>query len=371
MSNLPIESDVIIVGAGFAGLNLAHALSKNNIKTIIIDRQTKCPDIFRAEKIEPDQAEIMKEIGTLTFRQPKEHKVGTILTYDGELKTNIDTIEQYGISYADTVNSLRENLPKSIQLINERVIEISSFSNYKSVSCSNNITVNAPLVVLSTGGNNNLLKSLNIQRKYENELRSFSFGFDVSLDRNKIKNGFNYFLPSNSNIDYVTIFPIGERMRVNLFTRFNPKDTKIKEFKVDPILAMTKYFKGIEELTGKIALCSKVQSVPTTFYRLRNFLQSGLVVIGDEFQSVSPATGSGLSKVLVDVKVLSQTYIPRWLKDKTFGKNDIKKFYKDPLKIKADSKSMEYWISYHTKSLNNKVPFINKIKYTMMIKGLL
>jgi len=52
-----------------------------------------------------------------------------------------------------------------------------------------------------------------------------------------------------------------------------------------------------------------------------------LVVIGDAFQSVCPATGTGLTRVLTDVDVLCNECIPDWLATPGMGPEKIDRFY--------------------------------------------
>ena len=49
------------------------------------------------------------------------------------------------------------------------------------------------------------------------------------------------------------------------------------------------------------------------------YLQAGLVLLGDAFQSVCPTTGTGLSKVLTDVDVFCHDCVPDWLATSGMG----------------------------------------------------
>ena len=76
------ESDkhrVVIVGGGFAGLSTANFLARNTQFNItVIDRRSTCPDVFRAEKLEPDQIELLKKLGMLDFRSPNTAPIGLV-----------------------------------------------------------------------------------------------------------------------------------------------------------------------------------------------------------------------------------------------------------------------------------------------------
>src|SRR5687768_10567094 len=109
------NTDVVIVGAGLAGTGIAHCLAQRGLDVVLVDRQAKYPDAFRAEKIEPDQAAVFRALGLLDMRSPHAAPMGQTLSFDGrELKT-FDTVEQYGFRYGDTVNAMRAVLPAGVR----------------------------------------------------------------------------------------------------------------------------------------------------------------------------------------------------------------------------------------------------------------
>lgn len=368
-------SDIAIIGAGFSGLSLAHALSKSGFKICIIDKRSKCPDLFRAEKIEYDQASLMRKLDILNFRFPANAPIGKTLNFNGQTHEEFETTEQYGISYGDTVNNLRENLPDNVEVLTDNVDKIINTNDIQKVYFSDNTHIEAKLIVIASGGTGKLTKPLGIKRLYANELRSLSFGFDIQrtdgkpFDFHGLK-GFNYHVKSPiSEIEYITIFSIGDRMRVNLFTQLEARNKLTKSLRDNPIDSINNIFPNIFNYTGTIKVCSSVQVMPTHFYILKNHIQPGIVIIGDEFQSVNPTTGTGLSKILNDADVLSNIYIPKWMESKNVSKNNIKKYYQDKTKISADRNSLDSWIYYQNAKLNNKIPIKMRIKQRLMLQG--
>lgn len=339
------QLDIAIVGAGFAGLNLAHALRNSSLAVAVIDKRETFPDIFRAEKIEPHQAEMMREIGTLKYRTPKSDPIGTTLNVSGEHVYNVDTVEQYCISYSSTVNTMRENLPEDVSFLNHAVSKIEP-GTLSRILLDNGDVLRARLVVLACGLDAELSDSLDIQRTQSQELASLTFGFFIKrADLSDFDfNGLNYFLPEQEdNVQYITIFPIGERMRANVFTQLKRSDTLAKELRNDTLATIDRLFPRLDDYLGRVVLDSKVQVMPTHYYSLFRQDVPGVVAIGDSFQSVSPATGSGLSKVLTDVQMLSQTYIPEWFKKDSISAADVSAFYKDKRKVTIDRRSLKSW----------------------------
>ena len=370
-----MEYDIAIIGAGFSGLSLCHALAgkttDRDYRICLIDKRDTCPDLFRAEKIEADQAAIMRDIGTLELRAPRRDLIGEVRFFkDGKLDTH-DGDETYGISYSETVNSLADNLPAGTERIRDTVVGIDNSDSLQTVHLKDGGELKAKLVVLATGGNNKLIESLGLRRRLEKKLVSLSVGFDIEREDGSDFdfNGFNYYLSKSPlKVNYITIFPIGERMRVNPFTQLGLKDKLTEELRNNTLHALNMTFPELFKHIGDIKITSRVQIMPTQYYRMKHHVMPGLVVIGDEYQGVNPATGSGLSKVLTDVKTLSG-YIPRWLDSGDVSKKNIAGYYRDPDKTRVDTGSLSSWIYYYDDLITGNKPFHERVKHKLKLKG--
>src|SRR3954467_14933233 len=100
-------TDVLIVGAGMAGVTAAIVLGRAGIRVTLLDPQPTFPSLFRAEKIEPDQAELLRKFDLLDCLKPWRGDIGRVLIARGDRIAEILEIEQYGIFYYDMVNELR------------------------------------------------------------------------------------------------------------------------------------------------------------------------------------------------------------------------------------------------------------------------
>ena len=65
-------------------------------------------------------------------------------------------------------------------------------------------------------------------------------------------------------------------------------------------------------------------------------------MIGEAYQSVSPATGTGLSKCLTDIHVLLR-HLAMWRQHDCVPGSAIDAFYQDPEKVAADDRSRDGW----------------------------
>ena len=55
-----IRRDVLVIGAGLAGSAAAAVLARSGLAVTVIDPNAVFPPLFRAEKIEPDQAALLQ-----------------------------------------------------------------------------------------------------------------------------------------------------------------------------------------------------------------------------------------------------------------------------------------------------------------------
>ena len=341
-------TDVIIIGAGFAGCCAAWVLTSQGISVRMIERTRRYPEAFRAEKIEPDQAENLRKFGMLDMRLPFAGPLGKTINHRGGISREFDTVEQYGMHYTDTVNSFREHLEGRCETVIGRATEIINSDDLQTVKTEDG-EYSARVVIVAAGGKDNLLNPLGIHRRTQDSLTSMSFAFHVEPDdiSRFDFSGFNYFLDEPvDDIDYVTIFRIGDIMRVNLFSQMSTKSPVLRAIKKSPREQMQKYFPDLEDLVGGYTVTTKVQSYPTNFYRLRGTDVPGVVIIGDDYQSVNPTTGTGISKCTTDADRLCNHYIPQWLKTPGMSADKIRDYYRDEVKRAVDANSLELWISY-------------------------
>lgn len=371
-----MKTDVAIIGAGFAGLSLAHSIVNSGlkVKVTIAEQQEKYPSNFRSDKIEFEQAGMMRRLGILQYRQPAAGPIGDILVCDGEKEWVVDTKEQYGIDYTATINNLREQLPDTVQVVNAIVTDVRDHDEGKLVSLAGGKQLQAKLVVVCTGGNNQLIEEIDIRKYRSDTLRSLTFGFDI-----KKKDGSEFYFKgqnglafhNNESLDgvyYIIIFPIGDRMRCNLFSQIDPKSDAAKNVRRSMIEALPRYFPGIYDITGEVELSSSVKMMATRLYRLKNYNKGGLLILGDEFQSVNPASGTGFSKILSDVDLLTRKYIPKWFAKNDFSKAAVSTFYSDKDKLYADVNSMQKWLYYHKKATHRN-DIITKVKQRILSRG--
>ena len=341
-----MHSDIVVVGGGFAGLCASWLLSRSGHEVTAVERSSTCRPCFKAEKLEPYQSRLMREFGLLGERRPVGPPLEEIEMRRGGRRGTQHVGEQYGIRYHDTVNQLRRTVAGHVRIRTALVEEVTTGPDVQVVRMRDGSTLRARLVILAAGGSG-LVERLGMRRKFVPRLRTLSLGFDVErADGTSFPFlGFNFSTarPERQRVNFLTLFRIDGEMRANLFTMWSPKDARVRELLDEPERALRQLYPGLERDTGKLRVSSRVQAVPTVYHRLVDAVRPGVVVVGEEFQSVSPATGTGLDKVLTDVAVLCREHVPEWLSTPGMGAEKTSRFYRDRTKRRVDERSRAEW----------------------------
>src|SRR4029079_15984992 len=144
----------------------------------------------------------------------------------------------------------------------------------------------------------------------------------------------------------VTMFPIGQVMRANLFVYRDMEDPWLSKMRGQPQDTLFELMPGLHDLAGEFAVMGPVKIRPVDLYATRGHLQPGVVLVGDAFATSCPAAGTGARKVLADVERLCNVHIPEWLKTPGMDTQKIATFYDDPVKQACDRLSIDkaHWL---------------------------
>ncbi|MGQ0614296.1 MAG: FAD-dependent oxidoreductase [Planctomycetaceae bacterium] len=336
-------TDVAIVGAGLGGSTLAAALGARGVRVVLLDPRAVYPECFKAEKVEPDQAVLLRKLGLMEAMSPALTRIHEITSASRAGVFERRKIEQYGALYHDMVNQIRRHLPSSVDYRPTRAREVSASDELQQVTLEEGAVVTARLVVLANGGSKRLAKQLGLQREEISLRHSLTVGFDVARRDGA---GFAFdaltYYPRGvaTGIGCLSLFPVERRMRANLFTYLDPAGPWVKEFQDAPAQRLRRSLPGLDSFLGEFDVTGKVEWGRIDLYRATGHVRSGVVLIGDAFQGVCPITGTGLSKVLCDVAVLALDCLPRWLATPGMGAEKIAAFYDHPCKKEVDAHSL-------------------------------
>jgi 2-polyprenyl-6-methoxyphenol hydroxylase-like FAD-dependent oxidoreductase len=339
------DCDIAVVGAGFCGSVLGIKAADLGLRVRVFDSLQEYPDHFRAEKLEPDQYAVLQELGLIDLVRPLDSAaIDEVHEFVGTKRTAIACNHLRGMDYAATVNSFRSTLHSRGLLELRKVLRMSDAPDHCGLHFEDQSVIHARLAVVATGLSATLRKSLTLRTHEPDALLSTTFGFDVESES---RDGFPFaafnFRPQQfvHGLQYATFFPIGNRTRVNLFTCWQPDSKNVRELRSNPLLFMARLFPYMRDMIGAFRLVSAVQAYTTNHYRQHCDHLKSTVVVGDAYQSVSPATGVGISKCLTDASVLLRAI--GTLSGQPFDSVDLKSFYHDPLKREVDDRALHRW----------------------------
>jgi 2-polyprenyl-6-methoxyphenol hydroxylase-like FAD-dependent oxidoreductase len=272
---------------------------------------------------------------------------------------HIDTLpgeHQRGILYDTLVNTVRSQIPANIGTITSKVTDIATGSDRQTVKLANGEEISARLVVMSTGLNIGLQHKLGISRRILSPAHSISIGFDIEpVGRPAFPfSALTYFTERPRNrMAYLSAFPIGSTMRVNLFDYRDLDDPWHKQLREAPQDTLFALWPGLRKLTGDFNVSGFIKIRPVDLYVSEGHRQDGIVLVGDAFATSCPAAGTGARKVLVDVERLCNVHIPTWLATPGMSEKKLASFYADPVKRACDEFCLRKAFELRSCSINH------------------
>ncbi|GKQ55641.1 2-polyprenyl-6-methoxyphenol hydroxylase [Bradyrhizobium sp. Ce-3] len=334
-------TDIAIIGGGLAGSTAAAMLGRAGIPTVVIDPHQVYPFDFRVEKIGGDlQLARFASTGLA-------ESVLRSATLDGENwiarfghLLDRQPSRQYGIMYDALIAAIRAEIAAPAEFICDKVVNVATSSERQRLVLSGGEEISGRLVVLANGLNVGLRRMLGIERLVTSVCHSISIGFDfVPVGRPAFPfAAMTYFSERPSDrIPYITLFPVGNRMRANLFTYRPADDPWLRAMRRNPVETLNAALPRLRRLTGEFDVAGDIKIRPADVYVSTGYRQAGVALVGDAFASTCPVTGTGTDKVFTDVAQLCNVHIPAWLSTDGMGEEKITAFYDDPVKTECDA----------------------------------
>lgn len=346
-------TDVAIVGGGLAGSTAAAMLGRAGIAAVLIDPHETYPPELRCEKLGGNQLTLLQKTGlaeptlraTTLDGEVWEARFGYVVTKKPS--------DQHGIMYDTLVNTMRAQIPRDVASIHGKVVAISNSAERQKLVLSSGEEISARLVMLASGLNLGLRHLLGIQRRIISPCHSVTFGFEVEpVGRSAFEFPALTYWPgrTSSRMAYLSLFPIADVMRANLMVYRDADDPWLQAFRAAPEQAMREMMPRLDRLLGEFRVSGPVKFRPVDLSVNDNYLQPGVVLAGDAFSTSCPAAGTGATKVLNDVQLLCNTYIPRWLASEGMDAGKIAEFYQDPEKMACEQDCLAK--AYHLRALS-------------------
>ncbi|MEO8018902.1 MAG: FAD-dependent monooxygenase [Pseudomonadota bacterium] len=336
------DFDVLVIGAGAAGVCAAHVLCARGLRVGLLDNRSKCPPSFKAEKLEPDQIAILKQIDLLQQAMDAISPLREIVVYRRESIIQRLRIDQFGMHYHAFVNTLRDKLPSAVTQITDTAIELNTAGSDPSVQLQSGKTVTARLVAVAAGTSSRLRQVTGAVRREVSAHHSIAFGFDLGLESGRLPHDGVNVLPDRYSdlVGFLTLFPTPVGVRANLFAYHDAQSEWSREMRLNTATALERTFSRLRKVIGNFTIVGRVNAAAIDLWTSDVTPQPGVVLIGDSFQSVCPVTGTGISKVLNDVHVLGQL-VPDWFGTPGMSAEKTAAYYNNPVKRSSDAHSLQ------------------------------
>jgi len=350
------QTDIVIAGGGLAGSLAAAMLGRAGIDATLVDPNPVYPPDFRCEKLDRIQLDTLQRTGLLeAVLRASTPDRDCWVARRGRVVDTMRGVSQRGVLYDTLVNTIRSEIPENTTVIQGKVADISTSPDRQTVKLSNGEEIDARLVVVATGLNIGTKHKLGITREVISAAHSISIGFDIKpVGRPAFPfSALTYFSEkTDDKMAYLTAFPIGSKMRVNMFAYRDMNDPWLKQFRDAPQETLFAMWPRLGQMIGDFTVPSFVRIRPVDLYVCQGHRQGGIVMVGDAFATSCPAAGTGARKVLVDVERLCNVHIPRWLATRGMGEAKIATFYDDPVKRECDAISLRKAFSLRSCSVD-------------------
>ncbi len=325
------ENRILVIGGGMAGSLLALVLGRRGLAVTVIDPRRDPPPMFRNEKLGTEQIEILKDLGALSCFETACWPDGAYPGRDNPSLTDC------GAPHQAWLKSVRAAWPESVTFVEGTVASVDGDAAEPSVTLADGEVLRGRLVVLASGRMHQLHDQLGISLKMLKPAHSACLGFSVAGD----------FVPSQVHhvsfghgVGYVSIFPMPGETRVNLFSYRPMNDPWTRRMAQDPLGALAEVSGDAAQALNGTQVVRRCEIRGTDLYVTEGHKRPGVVLIGDSFHAPCPASGTGMLRILHDVKVLADGYLPQWLSTPGMDADKIAAFYDDGAKRALDARSL-------------------------------
>lgn len=336
------RADVVIIGAGLAGCVAASTLAQAEADVVLIDAAAVVPPSLRAEKLGTDILALFDRLGLgRTVRAASTPISSVWIARFGRVMKRRARLE-HAFSYKTLVTALRTTLPERVDLRFGRIVDVTTGPDRQRVALNDGTAIEARLLVVATGPSAAIHRRVGIEVVEATRDHSICIGFFLKQPPGDFPfESIVYHGERRSDrVSYISLFPIGERMRANLFVYRAHDEPWMQAFRNAPAQTLRRTLPNLERVCGPIEIDGSVDIRPIDLRLTDGHERDGVVLIGDAYCTSCPVSGTGMHKALVDVERLCREHVPAWLATPGMGAGKIAAFYADRVKLDFDRSSL-------------------------------
>ncbi|MET0257131.1 MAG: NAD(P)/FAD-dependent oxidoreductase [Methylobacterium sp.] len=339
----PPDTDVVVLGAGIAGVSAAACLARQGIRVTLVASHDHHPAEFRAEKTGERQMQLLDRFGLGAAARAHATVIDGVWLHRFGRIVERSTKREYGADYAELIDALRAALPAAVRVVIGQTVTVETGPDRQVVVLRDGRTFHARLLIVATGLGESVRRRLGIERDVYSPAHTLAAGFNLTRPPDSFP------FPSlvwsgerfGDRVSYLTLFPIGGTMRANFYVYRTQKEPWTHAFRTAPEAELRRLMPRLEDMFGEIRLGNAVVTRTIDLMRMNGYARDGVVLVGDAFCTVCPITGTGIDKALTDVDRLCNTHVPDWLTSPGMTKDKIAAFYADPVKRARDHSAIK------------------------------
>ncbi len=338
--------DVVIVGAGTAGLMLARELGNLKRKTLLLDRKGNLLEFsfntlgsfINLKDFDLTENVVAQEINTITFHSKNVKR---------KVSCNTD-------AYVLDKKKLHEEILNTINLdfvtikTNVSIKKINTDSNqiFKSVTDKNKNEYFGKIFIDASGTNGVISKTIGLRDKKV----SLATGVEYNVKYFGNADEAHFFVGKVYKGGYGWIFPLKNNRAIIGFGTFDNKLTKELKKRLNEIIELPK----IKKLVEKDNELVEGGSIPLTPV-LEKFILNNLVCVGDSVSQVNPIAGEGY-KFIFEASIMASRAIHDYLKSNNL--EDLKAY---------ESEWKKRFLENYKKSKNSQQKLFKYSKYNFLM----
>ena len=328
---------ILIVGGGMAGSLLALVLARRGLAVSVIDPERRLGPTFRNEKLGVDQIAGIEALGVLSCFQEAAWGL------DAAGGAGRPEMKDCGARYDRWIERVRAAWPANVSFFEGKVDAIETSDGHQALTLTTGERLIGRLVVLATGRSERLRAALGIRRKVFSEKHSICLGLSVKphAGRPQDVRAQVFHGPPGSRIAYMTLFPMLDEVRLNLFAYHDLAEPWVAAMRADPLGTLTQALPAAASFLAGMDIVRKLEIRSTDLYRVERHVQPGILLIGDAFHAPCPASGTGMTRIVNDIDLLTRKYLPDWLATPGMDAAKIARFYDDADKRRLDALSLK------------------------------
>ena len=302
------ETDVLIIGRGFAGGVLACGLNKKNINTICLDKNEVQQYDNKYYAINYNSKAFLKTLN-IKIADQDAHPIKNIRISTTSRLNNLYLPSEYighELGYMIPSAKLLQTIDKQIEqhnipCINGKIVDTLKLkSDHYLVTLNDNSIIKTKLIIGADGRTGNTSQLLNMLLELRIDYHHSAIVFNINHEYNHNDCAHQIFLHG----PILASLPLHGGYKSSIvWTNPTSQVKKIMQLEQQDFLEL--FQKSFGNFLGDIAISNFVRSYPIYAHHMHSYISERAVIIGDAAHTMHPVAGQSFNFTLQDIKCLT------------------------------------------------------------------